>query len=349
MKKQIHGGDVYRYENCLDFSASCNPLGTPEGVTAAMMESLSHVSDYPQVGYEPLKKALAAYEEVSPSQVICGNGAAELIFSLCQALKPKKALLAAPTFAEYEQALRAVDCELRFFMLKQEEGFVLGDGFLEALRPDTDVVFLCNPNNPTGLLIEKERLLQILQTCKKNRTRLVVDECFLDFVREPEKNTLKPWLTRFPELFLLKAFTKRYAMAGVRLGYGLCADEGLLERMTSVTQPWNLSVIAQAAGLAALKEQAYVEAGRSLVFEQAEILKAGIRRLGWKVYPSAANYIFFEGPEELFQRCVEKNLLIRDCGNFFGLNEGFYRVAVKRPEENQRLLNGLEEIAGELS
>lgn len=341
--KHIHGGNVYQYKNCVDFSANCNPLGTPESVKNAIIESLSHISDYPQVGCAPLKDAIAQYEGVKPSQVICGNGAAELIFSLCRALKPKKALLPAPTFAEYEQALTSVDCVCSHFFLKEETNFSMEASFLEEIKKGFDIIFLCNPNNPTGILTDRDFLMEILKTCREHSVFLVVDECFLDFVKEPEAYTLKEVLEEYQNLFLLKAFTKRYAMAGVRLGYGLTANEDLLQKMESVTQPWNVSGLAQAAGIAALKEREYVERGRETVFKELEFLKKEMEALGFTVFPSEANYIFFKGERNLFEKCVQKGVLIRDCSNYPGLEAGYFRIAVKSHEDNIRLIQALKE------
>ena len=342
--KHIHGGNVYQYQNCVDFSANCNPLGTPESVKNAIVESLSHINDYPQVGCAPLKEAIAQYEGVKTSEVICGNGAAELIFSLCRALKPKKALLPAPTFAEYEQALTSVGCSCSHFFLKEEQNFSMDDSFLKEISKEFNIIFLCNPNNPTGILTERDFLMEILKKCKEHSVFLVVDECFLDFVKEPESYTLKEVLKEYPNLFLLKAFTKRYAMAGVRLGYGLTANQELLEKMEGVTQPWNVSSLAQAAGLAALKETEYVEKGRETVFREQEFLKREMEAINFHVFPSEANYIFFKGERNLFEKCVEKGILIRDCSNYPGLEAGYFRIAVKSHEDNKRLLRVLKEI-----
>lgn len=344
MKKHIHGGNVYQYRDCLDFSANCNPLGTPEAVKQAIIQSLDTISDYPQVGCGALKEAIAEYEKVDAQQLICGNGAAELIFSLCRAVRPKRALLPAPTFAEYEQALQSVDCRISHFYLREQQGFLLPEEYLGALDQEVDIAFLCNPNNPTGILIGREFLLQVLERCRELGILLVVDECFLDFVEEPENYTLKGQLSSYKNLFLLKAFTKRYAMAGVRLGYGISNDQELLTRMELMTQPWNVSSMAQAAGIAALRETEYVEEGRRMVFREKEFLMSEMRKLDLKVYPSQANYLFFHGPKGLFGECVKKNLLIRDCGNYEGLEEGYYRVAVKRHEDNEKLISGLEDI-----
>ena len=342
MEKHIHGGDVYHNQGCIDFSANCNPLGTPRKVKEAIIESLDHINDYPQVGCFPLKKAIAEYEHTDFSQVICGNGAAEVIFTLCRAVSPKKALVPAPTFAEYQQALYSVGCQVEFFYLDEKKQFRLDEDFISALTPDLDIIFLCNPNNPTGLLVEKEVLKKLLDRCRQLDIFMAVDECFLDFVPEPEKYTLKEYLKDYENLFLFKAFTKRYAMAGVRLGYGLCGNGKLLEKMESMCQPWNVSSLAQAAGLAALKETAYVEEGRQVTFQELDYLKKELSALGYPVYPSQANYVFFKGPEDLYEKLEKKKILIRDCSNYTGLCKGYYRVAVKNHEENRALIQALK-------
>ena len=186
------------------------------------------------------------------------------IFSLVQAVRPGKALVQAPTFAEYAQALAAVGCSVAYYD-SSRQGFHIGRDYLDRLENSLDMAFLCNPNNPTGFLIEPGTLSQIVEICRDKGIMLVVDECFLDFVSDGEKYTLKSRLEECPHLFLLKAFTKRYAMAGLRLGYGLCADSTLLGKMSQVTQPWNVSVPAQAAGVAALAQSAYVREGRRVV------------------------------------------------------------------------------------
>ena len=342
MTKHVHGGDVYRHKDCLDFSANLNPLGTPESVKQAIIGSLHHIAQYPQVGIDLLFLKIAVYVVVKKEKIVCGNGAAEVIFTLCRAVKPKKALLPAPTFAEYGQALESTDCKLEYYMLTENEGFVLGESYLDILHKGLDMAFLCNPNNPTGMLIPHRLLKRILEKCRKLGILLVVDECFLDIVKEPEEYSLKRSLSGFNNLFILKAFTKRYAMAGVRLGYGLCSNRKLMEKMELHVQPWNVSTMAQAAGIQALTETKYVEEGRQLVFRESQWLKNEMTRIGYKVFPSEANYIFFKGPEELYEFCLRKRILIRDCSNYPGLTKGFYRIAVKRHEENVKLIQVLE-------
>ena len=219
---------------------------------------------------------------------------------------------------------------------------MLGEAYLDILHKGLDMAFLCNPNNPTGMLIPHRLLKKILEKSRKLGILLVVDECFLDFVKEPQEYSLKRSLSGFDNLFILKAFTKRYAMAGVRLGYGLCSNRVLLDKMEQNVQPWNVSTMAQAAGIQALSETEYVEKGRQLVFRESQWLKEEMTRIGYKVFPSEANYIFFKGPEELFDFCLRKRIVIRDCSNYPGLTKGYYRIAVKKHEENVKLIEVLE-------
>ena len=342
MKEQIHGGDVYRHRDVLDFSANMNPLGTPQSVIDAAAESLKEICNYPDIRCTELIRGLSGYEQVPEEWLICGNGAAELIFMLALALRPGRALLPAPTFAEYGQALRTVGCEVRRYELREDQGFALREDILEKITPETDLVMLCNPNNPTGLLAEPGLMERILRRCGETGTFLAVDECFQDFVENRERHTMKGLLKTSGNLFLLKAFTKRYAMAGIRLGYGICSNPEVIERMQESVQPWSVSIPAQAAGTAALREEDYVEEARAIVRTEREFLKEELRKLGFRVYDSQANYIFFRGPAGLTERALEKHVLIRDCSNYQGLTEGYYRVAVKTREENRMLLEALK-------
>ena len=238
-------------------------------------------------------------------------------------------------------------CEIARYYLEEPADFCVKENYLQVLQKEKpDIIFLCNPNNPTGITMYRELLEGILRSCAESGIFMVVDECFLDFVKEPEKHTLKGKLAEYPNLFLLKAFTKRYAIPGVRLGYGFCSDSKVLERMEAVTQPWNVSTVAQLAGLAALKETEYVEKGRLLIFRESVWMKEKMAQLGLKVYPSEANYIFFHGPADLFERCVPKGILIRNCSNYPGLEKGYFRVAVKLHEQNEKLIQVLNEVLG---
>ena len=340
----IHGGDIYTYQNMLDFSANINPLGLPQSVVQAAALAVAESAAYPDPLCRRLKAALAEHWQVPGENIVCGNGAADLIFRLALAVKPQRALLIAPGFHEYEQALRAVGCEIEYFYLAEKDGFCLTEKYLSALHGGLDMLFICNPNNPTGLTVPHDLLTAVLEKCGRLNIRMVVDECFNEFLDEPQAHTLLPKLADNPNLFILKAFTKIYAMPGLRLGYGFCADGGLPANLDAVGQPWSVSIPAEAAGVAALQEQEYVEKARALVSAERERLLAELNALGCRTYGSMANYIFFKSRPGLAEACREYQLLLRDCSNYVGLCEGYYRCAVKLPQENDRLLAVLREI-----
>lgn len=345
MQNHQHGGDIYSKKYRIDFSANLNPLGMPESVREAARAGVDKSVNYPDVHCRELREALAKKEGVSAEQIICGNGAAELIFLLAAAEKPGRSLLAAPGFAEYEQALTSVDCRMDFYYLKEENGFALKEDYLDRLKEGWDMIFLCNPNNPTGVTIEPGLLKQILDICKERKIRVVLDLCFLDFLENEERADAVAYSADYPNLFILKAFTKTYAMAGLRLGYGITADTCLLKKMREHIQPWNVSIPAQMAGTAALKETEYVCHTRKLITRERGWLKEKLAELGFTVYTSKANFIFFKGPAGLTEKCAREGILIRDCGNYRGLEEqGYYRIAVRTHEENTELIEILRKI-----
>lgn len=347
MERHKHGGDVYSCDYKIDYSSNINPLGTPGGVIQAIYESTEQIDHYPDVECGKLRQAVAEHEYLEEHQIICGNGAAELIFTYVSALRPKKALLTAPGFAEYETALRAVDCEILYYPLEESEGFCVRHNYLEYLSEELDLLILCNPNNPTGIVIPQTLLVRIAGKCEEYGIHMMVDECFNKFLAAPDSYSMRTFLERFPHLFVLNAFTKTYAMPGVRLGYGMTDNEDVIRQMRQVMQPWSVSVPAQYAGIAALQEETYVQNARWLVKEERKYLMRALRHLEMESFDSAANYIFFKGPEDLAEQCQRYGILIRDCSNYRGLGKGYFRIAVRTREENEQLVRVFQDIVRE--
>lgn len=317
----VHGGDIYTHKGVVDFSANINPLGTAPSVLKAAQDSMLEIGNYPDVACRALRQALSERELVDKEHIICGNGAADLIFNLVLAIKPKKALLVIPSFAEYEQAIGLAEADISFYKLKEARGFCLEEDYLEYLTPDIDMAFLCNPNNPTGKTIAPELLEKIIDKCEENQILLVLDECFNDFLDAPEVYSMKQQIKSHKQLFILKAFTKMYAMAGLRLGYGLCSNEMLLEQINRLRQPWSVSIPAQAAGVAALKEESLPDKTRQYIKTERKRLCDALMRLDIAYYKSEANYIFFKERPDLKQELLKHNILIRDCSNYRGLEK----------------------------
>lgn len=343
--EQIHGGDIYHHKNVIDFSANINPYGPLSSVVEAVKASAEKICNYPDIDCTMLRDKLAIREQIPPEWLIFGNGAAELIYAVVLAIKPKRALIQAPAFAEYEQALRTVNCDIMIYETKWADSFYIGEDILEQITEELDILFLCNPNNPTGTLTEPSLLRKMLEKCKRTHTYLVLDECFMDFILDREIYSMKQELKANEYLFLLKAFTKLYAMPGIRLGYGMSRNRVLLQHIRQVVQPWNVSVLAQAAGIAALEEEEYVNVSVKKIAEEKKYMMDAMRKIGFHLYESSANYIFFEAPENLKEICLEHGMLIRDCSNYRGLGKGYYRIAVKKREENEKLLALFDAIA----
>lgn len=338
-----HGGDIYGEEVLLDFSANTNPFGTPQGVLDAVRSALPEMHRYPDPYCRKLTQAISDFAGVPKEYILCGNGAAELIYAYCEAVHPRLAVEMAPTFSEYALGLNRVGCQMERYSLRQEDEFEPGEDFLEFLEKTApEAVFLCNPNNPTGKVMDPTLLERVLLFSRERNIRLFLDECFLDLSDSGE--SLKEFLADNPQLFLLKAFTKSYGMAGIRLGYGLSSDADLLTQMSKAVQPWNVSSLAQAAGAAALGEQAFLQKTKALVSIERKWLKRQLEGFGFWVCPSSVNFLLFQGPENLHALLRQKKIAIRSCANFQGLGPGWYRIAVRRQEENEELIRAIREV-----
>ena len=275
-------------------------------------------------------------------EILCGNGAAELFFAAVQAVCPQKALVIAPSFSEYEEALRSVGAEVEYYYLCEEDNFQIREDYVDKLSEEIDMIFLCNPNNPTGQTIDRDMLIKILDRCKKQNIVVILDECFLEFLDEPNRYEMSDLRGEYPNLLIIKAFTKIFSMPGLRLGYAISSNPDILEEMSWKLQQWNVSVPAQMAGVAALeKPKEYIRQTREYVSGQREYMRNIMKMMGYVVFASKANYLFFKGRPGLEKEALEAGFLIRDCQNYEGLSEGFYRIAVRTKEENERLITWL--------
>lgn len=337
----IHGGDIYSRETTLDFSANLNPLGVPDLVRAAAANA--DFSHYPDPRCAALTRAIARYEGIPEPHIVCGNGAADVIYRIVNALRPRRALLCAPTFSEYEKALTERDCAVAFHLLAEENGFALGEDILREITPETDILFLCSPSNPVGNTIEPRIPERILAKCRENGVTAVVDECFLDFVEDGERLSAKNFL--FPNVIVLKAFTKICAIAGLRVGYALFGGEDLAAAVRDCGQPWSVSSPAQAAGAAAaavLAETDFLARTRALVARERAFLTEQLTALGIAVYPSQANFLLLKSRTDLATILARHGIAIRRCGDYRGLGDEYFRIAVRTREENARLLTVLK-------
>jgi len=336
----IHGGDVYRNRVKLDFSVNTNPLGMPEAVREALHRAAATCSHYPDIAWEELKRAVGGMLGVPKRTLIFGNGASELFMALVRAIEPERTVIPVPSFYGYEYAASAAESDIVYCETRAQEKFSPGEALLCLLTEETDLLFLANPNNPTGKLLDREYLRTVITHCRERGIYVVLDECFIPFCGgEP---SMLGEAESFENLIVVGAFTKSFAIPGVRLGYSICFDERLSREIRRQLPEWNVSVFAQAAGIACAGQKTYLQRTVRYVEKERDFLAKGLRKLGITVFDGEANFLLVQSGRDLYEELLGQGILIRDCGNFRGLSEGYYRVAVKSREENEVLLQALK-------
>lgn len=348
----LHGGNIYGFSEemkrgLLDFSANISPLGMPESIKRTIIDEMNHALHYPDPISGRLTSAIGKKLNIEPSWVICGNGAADIVYRFVYGLKPKKAVVVHPTFVEYEEALKCTDTKIAGYALNRKD-FKIREDILDLIDGETDAVFICNPNNPTGVLTEKMLLLKILEKSKQCGAYLVMDECFLDFTGQEEKLSMIDALKNYDNLLILKSFTKMYAIPGVRLGYGICANETLIEKMRRAGQSWSVSTMAESAGIAALSEDSYQQSVVAYVNEERAYLEKSLAEMGIEFIHGHANYMLIRcvGITDLYERLLKEKIMVRTCLSYENLGADYYRIAINHHEANVKLIDALRKVGG---
>lgn len=344
--KPVHGGDTAAFEirygaRPLDVSSNVSPLGVPKGVVRAIREAAKEADAYPDPRCRALTDAIAEKERVLPEWVLCGNGASDLIRRIAQAAEPKQAIVTAPCFSEYEAALSGVNCHIVRYPLAED--FRPDEGILSLITEETGLLFLTQPCNPAGVTVPKALCERILARCEETGTRLVMDECFIDFLDVPDELSMQSYVKDSRMLVVLKAFTKIYAMAGVRLGYLLCSDRDFAEAVYEAGASWSVSHLAQAAGIAALRETDYVARVRALIGQERPRMISALLDAGTHVVKGEANFLLFHSQAPLKDALASRGILIRDCADYHGLGDGWYRIAIRTRKENDRVITAIRE------
>lgn len=354
----MHGGDIYSSKIKYDFSVNVNPLGIPRKVKNAIKKSIKNLVHYPDVNYGELKSALSKKLSVDKNQLTFGNGASELVSAFVRATKTKNALLLAPSFSGYKYALDSVGAKINYFYLKEENDFEFAEKELQNfinMSKNYDTILIANPNNPNGNLIPLNIIKKIADFCESQNINLLIDECFVKFIRESVEFTGKsvdfsflPFLQnqKYQKVTVLRAFTKTFAIPGIRLGYSV-SSINMAQKIKNQLPEWNVSVAAEKAGLACLNQKKYLEKSQKLIECERKFLSQKLSELGFKVFPSDANYILFKSEKitDLKNFLLQKKILIRDCSDYEGLEKGFYRIAVKKHGENKKLIQELKNYA----
>ena len=352
---EIHGGNIYKLQregkkDILDYSSNINPLGVPESLKKAVSENFSVLTRYPDINYTELRESIGKYNNIESENIIAGNGATEVLFLYIKALKPKKVLIAAPTFAEYERAVKNAECEIDFFELKEEDNFILNkDKFIQKAK-NYNLAVICNPNNPTGKFISKEIIFEINENLKNAGTKLFIDECFIEFISGWKEKTSA--LFKSENIFILRALTKFFALPGLRLGYGICFDKKIIEKINEIREPWSVNGFADLAGKVILNDIEYIKNTEKWILEERKYFTDSLKEIEEnkkiKIYETETNFILIKllemTSEEFKSRMEERNILVRNASNFKFLDNSFIRLAIKDREKNKKVIEAIREV-----
>jgi len=342
-----HGGNVYRasqetgipVNDIMDFSASINPLGVPASVVTAIQENIRLLPHYPEPQAEQLSERLGRHLQIDGRTILCGNGSTELIYLLPRTLRPRRALIPAPTFSEYNRACALAEACIVEFPLSCERGFEIDPDRFIAAMDGCDMAFLCNPNNPTGRLLNRDAVLRIAKAADRLSCWLVVDEAFIDFI---PGHSVADAVSAHTRLIVLRSLTKFYALSGLRIGFGVF-PQALLHNLRDRKEPWTVNSLALCAATAAIQDERFQEATHVLIAEEKAYLENALSTAGIAYFPSAANYYLLQmdRAQEALASLRAKGILVRDCSNFPGLDSTYLRIAVRRRTENEALLREL--------
>ncbi len=362
---QDHGGNIYEGTarqglgpaKIIDFSASINPLGlSPRAKKKLGKEGLEAVLHYPDAECGELRKTISQWHGIPEDRLLPGAGSTEFIYSLPRILNLERILLVTPAFCEYENALEAQipDCRIHFFETREEDGFELNvEGLLLALTQRYNALYLCNPNNPTGILTEKKDLLRVLARAEREDTWFILDEAFIDFI--PEDSLIRQAAVS-SRLILLRSLSHFFALPGLRAGY-MVSNLGVIRNFQEKKEPWRVNTLAQIAASESICDMAYIDRTLAYIRQERENLTLGLRGIpGFIPYPSSANYLFVQlhpsldlTAADLRERLIPRGILVRDCRSFHHLGPYFFRVAVRSHRENQALLKTLRQILKEMA
>jgi threonine-phosphate decarboxylase len=366
-KTDFHGGNIYKIfrekniDKILDYSSNINPYGLPENLKKEIFEKVFVLERYPDPDYIELREKIAEKNNLNIENIIVGNGATEIIFLFMKILSPKKVLIVSPTFGEYERAIKAStlandSLEINYFELKETENFVLNIKNLETeLENNYDLLILCNPNNPTGQFLKLKKIEEILKICEQKNTKLFVDEAFVEFVEDWENESIINSKENKENLFVIRAFTKFFAIPGLRLGYGICFNNNLLKKMLEKKEPWSVNNIADLAGKTVLDDENYIQKTKEWIKDQKKYMYENLNKIeGLRAYKTEVNFILLKIEDNLLEKgldvknlrkkMLEKGILIRDASNFIYLNKHYFRLAIKDKLNNEKVIETLTSI-----
>lgn len=358
-KEHFHGSDLEKIEqiygikkeDITSFSANVNPLGVSYKLRETLANHIDAITSYPDREYSSLRESIASYINADKEHIMVGNGSTELISIFISMVAPKKALLLAPTYSEYEREITLSGGSYSYYPLQKENDFKLDvEQFTDNLEEDLDLLILCNPNNPTSTTLTTTELRYILTSCKQKNIYVIIDETYVEFVENIDEITAVPLVNEFDNVTILRGISKFFAAPGLRLGYAVCSNETLLSEIKEKKNPWTINSLASIAGEIMFSDKEYIQKTKELISTERNRICDRLNKIeGLKVYPSYANFVLVEIMRPgltafgLFEKAIRQGLMIRDCVTFPGLSESFFRFCYMMPEKNEELLQVIED------
>lgn len=344
-----HGGDLLSYENCydgelIDYSSNINPLGPPKGLEKILIDSFNSLEAYPDIKYRRLKKSISNYLKCNDENIVVGNGAVELIDNFI--ILSNRVFVCTPSFSEYEK--RAIVHGKEVIRIPYKDDFTIDILAIGSKIQKGDLVVLGNPNNPTGLRIDKIELIMLYDLIKKSNSYLLLDEAFFEFCPMDYDSIEVFRNTNYENLGIIRAATKFFALPGIRLGYG-CTSVDLAEKIANIELPWSINSLAESAGNYIFHNEEYIEKSKEYIKKERDYLFKELSNIeGIRVYPTETNYILIEllnwKEEYVFKFFLQRGIVIRKCSSFIGLDNNHIRVAVKSRENNIKLMEIFKEL-----
>ncbi len=347
LKPCFHGSITQ--EGVLDFSTNIYPVSPPDEITAEIVKALDDVGRYPDSESSMLREEISRKYDVLPEGVIVGNGSTELIrfIGFCFG-SDGISFIPQPTFGEYEYSILLYGGRVVSARIPEENNFVLTGEVLGEMPANTGLVFLCNPNNPTGRVIPKNTIYSFLEETNDKDILVVIDEVYYEL---SDSYSLIEKTAEFENLIVLRSLTKAYGLCGLRIGYAI-ANKRIIEILDKARPPWNVNVITQKAALACINHH-YIKEIEKESKKSKEVLRQELEKFPLRIYPSETNFLLVNIKEtgysspQFTRLLLNKGIYIRDCSSFPYLDEDYVRIGVKTSRMNEILIEKLEEVLGE--
>lgn len=354
-----HGGEIYTINNIeypeslLDFSTNINPLFTPDAFFKKIQNSMIQVQKYPDSNSTQLKQELVNYfnDRIGLDNILIGAGSMEIISIFCDmVINPSdEVIISQPTFSEYAWSIEKNGGKIIHVFRKPEKNFrIKSNPILDLISAKTRAIFICNPNNPNGLLDNFKDIEEIINIASKHDVLIFLDEAFIEFTGEP--NSFVNKISLFDNLFVCRTFTKFFGLAGLRVGYGISTPE-IIEYMSRGQLLWSVNCIGQSLAQQLLKSKSFVEESIEFISNERKFVINEIEKIpNLKIFPSDTNFLLINTAKtgitsaKLKKLMLKDDILIRDCSNYYGLDEYYIRVSIKTREQNLKMINSLKEI-----